>query len=81
MFQSLYNSSSWEGCLSGGKTSPVLDSEVVQASGPRKKELGVKQLSQDPAALTRQVQARLGGSAVTGSIQLPPDLTQPGFEV
>ena len=32
MFPSLYNSSSREGCLSGGKTSPVLDSEGVQAS-------------------------------------------------
>ena len=32
MFQSLYNSSSREVCLSDGKTSPVLDSEVVQAS-------------------------------------------------
>ena len=32
MFQSLYNSSSQEVCLSDGKTSPVLDSEVVQAS-------------------------------------------------
>ena len=53
---------------------------MVQVSGPRKNELGVKQLSLDPAALTQKVQAQLGGSAVIGSIPLPPDLAQLGFE-